>query len=64
MLLQKIRTAVGCSYKFRKHNEVSLAYIITFDMFDTEENTTTLETETIRLHDRMHTINIGYKYSF
>ncbi len=64
MLLQKIRTAVGCSYKFRKHNEISLAYLITFDMFDVEENETTMETETVRQHDRMHTINIGYKYSF
>lgn len=64
MLLQKIRSAIGCSYKFRKHNEVSLAYIITFDMFDIEENETTLEAETVRLHDRMHAINIGYKYSF
>ena len=58
MLLQKIRASIGSSYKFRKHNEVSLAYIITFDMYDVEEN------EVVRLHDRMHAINIGYKYSF
>lgn len=58
MLLQKIRTAVGSSYKFRKHNEVSLSYIITFDMYDIEDN------EVVRLHDRRHAINIGYKYSF
>lgn len=64
MLLQKIRTAAGISYKFRKHNEVSLAYILTFDMYDTEEDETTMTLQTVRLHDRMHAINIGYKYSF
>ena len=58
MLLQKIRAAVGSSYKFRKHNEVSLSYVITFDMYDIEDN------EVVRQHDRMHAINIGYKYSF
>lgn len=64
MLLQKVRTAVGCAYKFRKHNEVSLSYLITFDIYELTENEITFETETVRLHDRMHTINIGYKYSF
>ena len=63
MLLQKIRTAAGISYKFRKHNEVSLSYILTFDMYDTEEDET-MTLQTVRLHDRMHAINIGYKYSF
>jgi len=58
MLLQKIRAAVGSSYKFRKRNEVSLSYIITFDMYDIEDN------EVVRLYDRRHAINIGYKYSF
>ena len=60
MLLQKIRTAVGSSYKFRKHNEISLSYIITFDLNDIDDETN----EVIRLHDRMHAINLGYKYSF
>lgn len=70
MLLQKIRTAIGCSYKFRKHNEVSLSYLITFNMFDIEETEDLTGTvpvttrETVRQHDRLHTINIGYKYSF
>lgn len=58
MLLQKIRTAIGSSYKFRKHNEISLAYIITFDIHDIEDG------EVVRLHDRIHAINLGYKYSF
>lgn len=58
MLLQKIRTSIGTSYKFRKHNEVSLSYTLTFDMYDTEDDVV------VRLHDRMHAINIGYKYSF
>ena len=58
MLLQKIRTSAGITYKFRKHNEVSLAYILTFDIHDIEED------EVVRLHERMHAISIGYKYSF
>jgi len=59
-LLQKIRASVGSSYKFRKHHEVSLAYIITFDINEIDDETN----EVVRLHDRMHTINVGYKYSF
>lgn len=58
MLLQKIRAAAGLTYKFRKHNEVSLAYLVTFDMYDTEDDVV------VRQHNRLHTINIGYKYSF
>lgn len=58
MLLQKIRTSIGTTYKFRKHNEVSLSYTLTFDMYDTEDDVV------VRLHDRMHAINVGYKYSF
>ena len=60
MLLQKIRTGIGSSYKFRKRNEISLSYIITFDLNDIDDETN----EVIRLHDRMHAINLGYKYSF
>ena len=59
-LLQKIRASVGSSYKFRKHHEVSLAYIITFDINEIDDETN----EVVRIHDRMHTINVGYKYSF
>ena len=62
MLLQKIRTAAGCSYKFRKHNEVSLSYLITFDMYEIEEDE--VVRQTVRLHDRLHAISLGYKYSF
>ena len=58
MLLQKIRTSAGCSYKLRKHNEVSLSYTTTFYMYDIEEDAT------IRLHERRHAICLGYKYSF
>ena len=60
MLLQKIRTAAGMTYKFRKHNEVTFAYILTFDINDIDDETN----EVVRLHDRMHAINVGYKYSF
>ncbi len=58
MLLQKVRTAIGCGYKFRKHNEVSLSYVATFYMYDVEDG------EVIRDHDRRHALSIGYKYSF
>lgn len=64
MLLQKVRTSAGISYKFRKHNEVSLAYILTFDLNDVQFNEILNQNEVVRLHDKMHAINIGYKYSF
>ena len=56
--LQKIRTAAGITYKFRKHNEVSLSYLITFDKEDANKSDNT------RKFDRLHTIGLGYKYSF
>ena len=58
MLLQKVRAAIGSTYKFRKRNEVSLSYVITFDIYDIEDN------EVVRQHDRKHAICLGYKYSF
>jgi hypothetical protein len=57
-LLQKVRTAIGSGYKFKKQHEISLAYILTFDIYDIEDN------EVVRLDERKHAINIGYKYSF
>jgi len=60
MLLQKIRTAAGLAYKFRKHNEIFFSYMLTFDINEIDDDTN----EVVRLHDRMHAINIGYKYSF
>jgi hypothetical protein len=56
--LQKIRTAVGSTYKFRKHNELSLSYMITFDKEDSNSSNSTSH------FDRLHTICLGYKYSF
>ena len=58
MLLQKVRAAIGSSYKFRKHNEVTLSYVVTFNMYDIEDN------EVVRQHDRRHAVCLGYKYSF
>jgi len=60
MLLQKIRTAAGMTYKFRKQHEVFFSYILTFDINEIDDETN----EVIRLHDRMHAINVGYKFSF
>ena len=56
--MKKIRAAVGSSYKFRKHNEVSLSYLITFDK---EEASKSNDTHNF---GRLHTICLGYKYSF
>ena len=58
MLLQKIRTAAGCGYRFRKRHEVSLSYLLTFYMYDIEDN------EVVRQDERRHAISLGYKYSF
>ena len=58
MLLQKIRTGIGSGYKFKKRHEISLAYLLTFDIYDIEDN------EVVRLDERRHAINLGYKYSF
>ncbi|MBQ8454115.1 MAG: DUF2490 domain-containing protein [Bacteroidaceae bacterium] len=58
MLLQKIRTGIGSGYKFRKHHEISLSYLITFYMYDIEDN------EVVRQDERRHAICLGYKYSF
>ena len=58
MLLQKVRTAIGSSYKFRKHNEVTLSYIITFNIYDVEDGVV------VRQHDKKHALCLGYKYSF
>ncbi len=58
MLLQKVRTAIGTSYKFRKHNKIQLAYILTVGMYDVEDGVVEREDE------RMHTMSLGYSYSF
>lgn len=58
MLLQKVRTAVGASYKWRKRNEITLAYIATFQIHDVEDG------GIVREHDRLHSISMGYNFSF
>ena len=58
MLLQKVRASAGCTYKFRKKHEVSLAYIATFYVYDIEDN------EVVRQDEKRHAINVGYKFSF
>lgn len=56
MNLEKIRSAAGCSYKFNKKNELTLAYILTANIYDEDIHT--------RLHERLHAVNIGYTYKF
>ena len=55
--LEKVRTAIGSGYKFNKHNEITLAYILTFDIHDDEA-------PYARVHQRLHAFNIGYNYKF
>ena len=55
--LEKVRTAIGTEYKINKHNEISLAYVLTFQIHDDEA-------PYVRLHDRLHALNIGYSYKF
>ncbi|MBR3546417.1 MAG: DUF2490 domain-containing protein [Bacteroidaceae bacterium] len=57
MLLEKVRLGIGSGYKINKKNELTLAYVLTFNIHDDDENYT-------RIHERMHVVNIGYKYKF
>ena len=57
MVLTKVRTALGTSYKFNKQHEVTLAYMLTFGIHDDDE-------ELQRIHERIHAINIGYSFGF
>ena len=58
MELQKIRTAVGMEYKISKRNEISLSYLLNFDIHDDEDSTHE------PLHERLHVLSIGYNYNF
>jgi len=49
--LDKLRTCLGTSYKINKHNNISLGYVLTFDL--TEQPT-----------ERMHAVSLGYSYDF
>ncbi len=55
--LESIRPSIGSSYKFNKHNEITLAYILTADIHDNEAPFK-------RVHDRLHAFNIAYNYKF
>jgi len=57
MLLEKVRLGIGTDYKINKQNIIGLAYIMTFNIHDDDEDYT-------RIHERMHAINISYKYKF
>lgn len=58
MLLQKVRTAVGVGYKWRKHHEFDLSYVATFSIYDKEDDIVERE------YNRLHAISMGYSYSF
>ncbi len=52
--LEKVRTGIGCEYKINKRNSLSLAYILTANIHDDEDNHE-------RLHERVHAVSIGYQ---
>ncbi len=52
MKLDKIRLSAGTSYKINKSHEVTLAYILTCNVNDEEDQ------------NRQHALNIGYKFEF
>ena len=55
--LEKVRTAIGTGYKIRKRHELTLAYVLTFNVHDDEE-------PYARMHQRLHALNIGYNFKF
>ena len=59
MNVDKVRTAIGTSYKFNKQHEVSLGYILTFVFNDDDELS-----EKTTYNNRMHAVSIGYNYKF
>ncbi|MBO7098347.1 MAG: DUF2490 domain-containing protein [Bacteroidaceae bacterium] len=59
MNVDKVRTAIGTSYKINKQHEVSLGYILTFVFNDDDE----LSDKTT-YNNRIHAVSIGYNYKF
>ncbi len=57
MRLEKVRSAIGLDYKLSKQHEIGVAYVLTCDIYDDEDDKT-------RLNERLHAFNIGYKYKF
>lgn len=58
MLLEKIRSAAGAEFKFNKQHAMSLAYILTANIHDDNDNLFE------RVHSRMHAISVGYNFKF
>lgn len=57
MNLEKVRTSLGMGYKINKKNEISVAYVLTFNIHDDEGDFE-------RIHERVHAVNVGYKFDF
>lgn len=54
MCIDKVRTAVGTGYKLDKHNEFTLAYVLSFD-FNEDDG---------KADNRIHAVSVGYNYKF
>lgn len=59
MQIDKVRTAVGTSYKLNKRHEFTLGYILTFVFNDDDELN-----DKIEFNNRIHALNIGYNFKF
>lgn len=57
MRLEKVRTSIGLDYKLSKQHEIGVAYVLSCDIYDDEDDKS-------RLNERIHALNIGYKYKF
>ncbi|MBO7067587.1 MAG: DUF2490 domain-containing protein [Bacteroidaceae bacterium] len=59
MCIDKVRTAIGTSYKINKKHEVSLGYILTFVFNDDDELN-----DKVEFDNRIHAVSVGYNYKF
>ena len=57
MSIEKVRTAVGTSYKLNKQHEFTLGYVLTFVFNDDDEKTDTY-------NNRIHAVSVGYNFKF
>jgi hypothetical protein len=57
MSIDKVRTAIGTSYKLNKQHEFTLGYILTFVFNDDEEKTDVY-------NNRIHAVSVGYNFKF
>ena len=57
MCIDKVRTAIGTSYKLNKQHEFTLGYVLTYVFNDDDEKTDTY-------NNRIHAVSVGYNFKF